>query len=344
MRIKHLITIISLSIVVLFGMQHVQAGTLNDVKSRGFLLCGVGTGLMGFSIPDEKGNWTGFDVDYCRAVATAVFGDKTKVKFVPLSSKDRFAALQSGEVDVLIRNTSWTLTREVALGLTFVGVNYYDGQGFMINRKKLPGITSVLQLSGASICVQAGTSTELTLADYFRSHNMDYTPVVFDKFSEVNAAYNAGRCDVYTTDQSSLYGLRLQLDAPEDQVVLPEIISKEPFGISVRQSDQQWANVVRWTHYALLNAEEYGITKDNVDQMLKSTNPDIKRLLGTEKGETIGKDMGLSNDWVVNVIKALGNYGEIFERNIGQSTPLKIGRGINALWSKGGLQYGAPIR
>lgn len=320
------------------------ATTLDDVKARGFVQCGVSTGLAGFSIPDEKGNWTGFDVDYCRAVAAAVFGDGNKVKFVPLSSKERFTALQSGEIDVLIRNTTWTMNRDTALGLDFVGVNYYDGQGFMINKKNLDGITSTLQLSGASICVQSGTSTELTLADYFRNNKMEYTPVVFDKFTEVNQAYDAGRCDVYTTDQSSLYGLRLQLKNPDDHVVLPQIISKEPFGPAVRQGDPQWADVVRWTHNALLNAEEFGVTQANVDEMLKSDNQDVRRLLGVEEGNTIGKDLGLQNDWVVKIVKAVGNYGEIFERNIGQKTPLKISRGINALWTKGGLQYGLPIR
>ncbi|WP_196793547.1 amino acid ABC transporter substrate-binding protein [Bartonella tamiae] len=320
------------------------AGTLDDVKSRGYVQCGVSSGLVGFSIPDEKGEWTGFDVDYCRAVSAAIFGDGAKVKFVPLSSKERFTALQSGEIDVLIRNTTWTMGRETSLGLDFVGINYYDGQGFMINGKNLDNITSALQLSGASICVQSGTSTELTLADYFRQNKMDYTPVVFDKFSEVNQAYDSGRCDVYTTDQSSLYGLRLQLQNPNDHVVLPQIISKEPFGPAVRQGDPQWADVVRWTHNALLNAEEYGITKANVDTMLQSHNPDIKRLLGVEEGNTIGKDIGLENDWAVKIIRSVGNYGEIFERNIGQNTPLKISRGINALWSKGGLQYGLPIR
>ncbi|MHC5307152.1 amino acid ABC transporter substrate-binding protein [Bartonella sp. LJL80] len=326
------------------GVSSASAGTLDDVKARGFVQCGVSTGLVGFSIPDEKGEWTGFDVDYCRAVAAAVFGDGKKVKFVPLSSKERFTALQSGEIDVLIRNTTWTMSRETALGLDFVGVNYYDGQGFMINSKNLDGITSAMQLSGASICVQSGTSTELTLADYFRTNKMEYTPVVFDKFTEVNQAYDAGRCDVYTTDQSSLYGLRLQLKQPDAHVVLPQIISKEPFGPAVRQGDPQWADVVRWTHNALLNAEEYGITQTNVDEMLKSENPDIRRMLGVEEGNTIGKDLGLNNDWVVQIVKSVGNYGEIFERNIGQNTPLKISRGINALWTKGGLQYGLPIR
>lgn len=329
---------------ILAGLNGASASTLDDVKARGYVQCGVNTGLTGFAIPNEKGEWTGFDVDYCRAVASAIFNDKTKVKFVPLSAKERFTALQSGEIDVLIRNTTWTMSRDTSLGIEFTGINYYDGQGFMINAKKLPGITSALQLSGASICVQSGTSTELTLADYFRNNKMDYQPVVFEKFTEVNAAFDAGRCDAYTTDQSSLYATRLQLAHPDENAVLPQIISKEPFGPAVRQGDAQWANVIRWTHYALVNAEEYGITQVNVRDMVKSDNPDIKRMLGAEAGNDIGKDLGLSPDWVVNVIRNVGNYGEIFERNIGQNTPLKISRGINALWTKGGLQYGVPIR
>lgn len=324
------------------GIAH--ASTLDDVKARGYVQCGVSNGLVGFSIADEKGNWTGFDVDYCRAVASAVFGDASKVKFVPLSSADRFTALQSGAIDVLIRNTTWTMSRDTALKIEFTGVTYYDGQGFMINSKNLPDIASVKQLSGASVCVQTGTSTQLTLADYFHAQSMNYTPVVFEKFAEVNAAYDGGRCDVYTTDQSSLYALRLQLTNPSDHVVLPEIISKEPFGPAVRQDDQQWANIVRWAHYALVNAEEFGITKANVHDMAKSDNPDIKRMLGAEEGNDLGKALGLDKDWAVKIISNVGNYGEIFERNIGQSTPLKISRGINALWINGGLQYGLPIR
>lgn len=320
------------------------ADTLGDVRKRGYVQCGVTNGLTGFSIPDEKGRWTGFDVDYCRAVAAAVFGDSEKTKFIPLSSKERFTALQSGDIDVLIRNTGWTMGRDTGLGLTAVGFNYYDGQGFMVNRKRLPDINSVMQLSGASICVQSGTSTEFTLADYFGRNNLDYTPVAFEKFSEVNAAYDAGRCDVYTNDQSSLYAVRLQLTNPEDNVVLPQIISKEPFALIVRQNDMIWANIVRWTHNALLNAEEYGITKNNIDDMLKSSNPDIKRLLGTEEGGALGKNLNLENDWAVKIIRNMGNYGEIFERNIGRDSPLKIARGINDLWIRGGLHYGVPVR
>ncbi|MBN9071240.1 MAG: amino acid ABC transporter substrate-binding protein [Rhizobiales bacterium] len=321
-----------------------SAGTLDDVKAKGFIQCGVNTSLSGFSAPDDKGEWKGLDVDFCRAVAAAVFGDGTKVKFTPLSAKDRFTALQSGEVDILSRNTTWTINRDTALGFNFAGVTYYDGQGFMINSKKLPGINSALQLSGASICVQSGTTTELNLADYFSANKMEYNPVVFEKFEEANAAYDAGRCDAYTTDQSGLYSVRLQTSSPDDHVVLPEIISKEPLGPAVRQGDDQWFDIVKWTYYALLDTEEAGITQANVEEMKNSANPDIKRMLGTEAETKIGTDLGLGNDWVVNIIKATGNYGEIFERNVGSGSPLKIARGINALWTKGGLQYGMPIR
>jgi len=341
MHIRKLVTAVCF---IMLGIDGVSASTLDDVKARGYVQCGVNTGLVGFAIPDEKGRWTGFDVDYCRAVASAIFDDATKVKFIPLSAKERFTALQSGEIDVLIRNTTWTMSRDTSFGIEFTGVNYYDGQGFMINARKLSGITSALQLSGASICVQSGTSTELTLADYFRRNNVEYRPVVFEKFTEVNAAYDAGRCDAYTTDQSSLYATRLQLANPGDNVVLPQIISKEPFGPAVRQGDAQWANIIRWTHYALVNAEEYGITKANVEDMVKSGNPDIRRLLGAETGNDLGNDLGLGRDWVIKIIRNVGNYGEIFERNIGQNTPLKISRGINDLWIRGGLQYGIPVR
>lgn len=265
------------------------------------------------------------------------------MKFTPLSAKDRLPALQSGEIDVLIRNTTWTLSRD-SQGFDFTGVNYYDGQGFMINAKKLSGINSALQLSGASVCVQSGTTTELNLADYFKANKMEYNPVVFEKLEEVNAAYDAGRCDVYTTDQSGLYAIRLTLSAPDDHVVLPEIISKEPLGPVVRQGDSQWAHVIRWVHYAMLTAEELGITKANVQDLIKSDSPEIKRVLGQEANTKLGTDLGLTNDWVVNIVKAVGNYGEVFESNIGSGSKLKIARGINAQWSKGGLQYAMPIR
>lgn len=319
-----------------------SASTLSDVKAKGFIQCGVNTGLLGFAQPDASGNWAGFDVDFCKAVASAVFGDPTKVKYTPLSSKDRFTALQSGEVDLLSRNTTWTINRDTALGLNFRPITYYDGQGFMV-RKEL-NVKSALELSGAAVCVQSGTTTELNLADYFKANNLQYNPVVFDKLEEVNAAYDSGRCDVYTTDQSGLYSLRLTLKNPDDNVVLPEIISKEPLGPAVRQGDEQWFDIVSWTAYALINAEEFGITQKNLDEMKSSPNPDIKRFLGAEQGSTIGTDLGLTNDWAYNVIKGVGNYGEVFDRNIGAGSPLKIARGLNALWNKGGIQYAPPVR
>ncbi len=321
-----------------------SADTLDDVKAKGYIQCGVNSGLAGFSSPDDKGEWTGLDVDFCRAVAAAVFADGSKVKFTPLSAKDRFTALQSGEIDILSRNTTWTINRDTALGLNFAGVTYFDGQGFMVNGKKLPDVTSTLQLSGASVCVQSGTTTELNLADYFKANNLEYNPVVFEKVEEVNAAYDSGRCDAYTTDQSGLYAIRLSLASPADHVVLPEIISKEPLGPAVRQGDDKWFDIVKWTYFALLNAEELGITKANVEEMKASANPEIKRILGVEAETKIGTDLGLDNDWVVNIVKAVGNYGEVFENNVGTGSPLKISRGINAQWTKGGLQYGMPIR
>lgn len=317
-----------------------SAQTLDKVKKAGTLSCGVNTGLAGFSAPDDKGNWTGLDVDYCRAVAAAVLGDAKKVRFVPTTAKERFTALQSGEIDVLSRNTTWTLARDSSLGLSFVGTNYYDGQGLMV--KKALNIKSGKELSGASVCVQTGTTTELNLADYFRVNKMEYKPVVFEKPEETIAAYQAGRCDVYTTDASGLYAQRLQMQKPDDHMVLPEIISKEPLGPSVRQGDSQWFTIVRWVHFALLNAEEAGITKANVDKMLESTNPDIRRILGKE-GE-FGKGIGLGSDWAYQIIKQVGNYGEIFDSTVGAGSRINIARGQNNLWTKGGLQYAPPIR
>ena len=321
-----------------------SAATLDNVKSKGFVQCGVNTGLAGFAAPNDKGEWTGFDIDICKAVAGAVFGDATKVKYTPLTAKERFTALQSGEIDILSRNTTWTLSRDTSLGFNFAGVNYYDGQGFMVNSKNLAGVNSALQLSGASVCVQSGTTTELNLADYFRTNNMQYNPVVFEKIEEVNAAYDSGRCDVYTTDQSGLYSIRLQLKAPADHVVLPEIISKEPLGPTVRQGDDQWFDIVKWTLNAMIISEELGITQANVEEMKKTGGPEVKRVLGQEKDSKYGAGLGLNEEWVVNIVKAVGNYGESFERNIGSGSNLKIARGLNQLWSKGGLQYAPPIR
>ncbi len=317
-----------------------SAATLDDVKAKGFVQCGVSQGLPGFSNPDSAGNWTGIDVDLCRGVAAAVFGDASKVKYTPLSAKERFTALQSGEIDVLSRNTTWTATRDTTLGLNFAGVNYYDGQGFMV-RNDL-GVKSALELSGASICTNTGTTTELNVADYFRANKLEYEIVAFEKADEVVAAYDAGRCDVYTTDQSGLYAQRLKLTNPADHVVLPEIISKEPLGPVVRQGDDQWFNLVKWTHFAMVNAEELGITSANAEEMKNSDNPAIKRVLGTE-GE-FGAALGVGNDWAFNIISQVGNYAESFNRNVGPDTPLAIARGTNDLWSKGGLQYAPPIR
>ncbi|MCT8265715.1 MULTISPECIES: amino acid ABC transporter substrate-binding protein [Afifella] len=317
-----------------------SAATLDDVKAKGSVQCGVSQGLPGFSNPDSQGNWTGLDVDTCKAIAAAIFGNGDAAKFTPLSAKERFTALQSGEVDVLTRNTTWTMSRDTDLGLNFTGVNYYDGQGFMVPKDL--GVSSALELSGASVCTNTGTTTELNVADYFRSHDMDYEVVAFEKADEVVAAYDAGRCDVYTTDQSGLYAQKLKLTNPDDHVILPEIISKEPLGPAVRQGDDQWFNVVKWTLFALINAEELGVTQDNVDEMKNSDNPSIKRLLGTEG--SFGESIGLDKDWAVNAIKAVGNYGEMFNRNVGPDTELGIERGLNKLWSDGGLQYAPPVR
>ncbi|MDX2288657.1 MAG: amino acid ABC transporter substrate-binding protein [Hyphomicrobiaceae bacterium] len=319
---------------------HAQGATLETVKARGVLQCGVSTGLAGFSSPDDKGGWKGLDVDLCRAVAAAIFKDDSKVKYVPLTAKERFTALQSGEIDLLARNTTWTMSRDTGAGLTFVGINYFDGQGFMA--KKSLGVVSAKELSGASVCVQTGTTTELNLADYFRSNKMDYKPVVFEKLPEAIAAYNAGRCDAFTTDVSQLYSIRLTLGKADDHIVLPEIISKEPLGPAVRQGEAQWANVVRWVHFAMLNAEELGVSKANVETMKGSDNPQIRRLIG-EEGE-FGKALGLDDDWAYQVLRLVGNYAESFDINVGAKSPLGIARGQNALWLNGGLQYAPPIR
>lgn len=318
-----------------------SAGTLEKVKKSGFVKCGVSQGLPGFSSTDKKGNWKGIDVDICRGVAAAILNDPSKVKFIPLSAKERFTALQSGEVDMLSRVTTWTLTRDTALGLDFTGVTYYDGQGFMV-RKKL-GITSAKELDGATICVNAGTTTELNVADYFRAQNMKYKLVSIEKTDEVVSTYDAGRCDVWTTDQSGLYANRIKLKKPNDHIVLPEVISKEPLGPVVRHGDNQWADVVRWTLFAMLDAEEMNISSVNIDKLLKtSKDPGVLRFLGKEGNA--GKNLKLTPKWAYQIVKHVGNYGEIFEKNLGEKTTLKIKRGLNNLWNKGGLQYGMPIR
>jgi general L-amino acid transport system substrate-binding protein len=335
----------------MFAASMANAGTLDDIKAKGFVQCGVSQGLIGFSNPDAQNNWTGMDVDFCRALAAAIFGDANKVKFSPLSAKERFTALQSGEVDLLSRNTTWTMSRDTSLGLKFAGVMYYDGQGFMV--KKSLGVDSALKLDGATVCTNTGTTTELNLADYFKSHNMKYQVVAIEDANQVRQAYDEGRCDIFTTDQSGLYAERLQTKNPEEHVVLPEIISKEPLGPVVRQGDDAWFNVVKWTYYALLTAEEFGITQANVDDMVKAAsepngNPELKRIFGikNEDGSAagFGTGIGLNEEWIVQIIKGVGNYGEIFERNVGVNTPLKIARGKNALWKDGGLQYAPPIR
>jgi general L-amino acid transport system substrate-binding protein len=316
------------------------AGTLDTVRSRGTVICGANGQLPGFGLPDAQGNWTGFDVDYCRAYAATIFNDPTKVKFVALTAKDRFTALQSGDVDVLARNTTWTSSRETQLGLHATGPNYYDGQGFIV-RKALK-VNSALELSDASVCVQQGTTTELNLADYFRANRMKLKSVTFAQLDEALKAYDTGRCDAFTTDVSQLYSVRLKLAKPDDHVVLPEIISKEPLSPFVRQGDDQWFNIVRWVHYVMLNAEELNINKGNVDEQLKSDNPEIKRLLGSE--QNFGEQFGLTKDWAYRIIKHVGNYAEVFDKNLGVGSPLKITRGLNALWTKGGIQYGPPVR
>ena len=314
---------------------------LDAIKARGQLLCGVSTGVAGFASADSQGKWTGIDVDLCRAVAAAIFGDADKVKYIPTTAQQRFTALQSGEVDLLARTTTYTLTRDTALGFDFTGINYYDGQGFMVNKKL--GVKSAKELNGATVCVQPGTTTELNLADYFRANKMTFKPVVIEKIEEVRAAFFAGRCDVFTTDASGLYATRAaNAPTPDDYIILPEIISKEPLGPVVRHGDNQFADIVRWSLFAMIEAEEYGITSKNIDEMMKSDNPTIKRILGVTPG--MGKALGVDEKWVYNIIKQVGNYGESFDRNVGMGSPLKIARGQNELWTKGGLQYAPPIR
>jgi general L-amino acid transport system substrate-binding protein len=316
--------------------------TLDAIKARGQVVCGVNTGLAGFSAADSNGNWTGLDVDICRAIAAAVLGDGTKVKWVPLNAQQRFTALQSGEIDILSRNTTWTLTRDASLGLHFTGVTYYDGQGFMVPAKGK--IKNAKQLKGATVCVQSGTTTEKNLTDYSRANNLGIKPVVFEKVEAATGAYFAGRCQAYTTDASGLASVRnKEAKNPDDHVILPELISKEPLGPSVRRGDDEWYAIAKWVVFGLLEAEEYGVTQANVDKMLAESNdPVVMRLLG--KTEDTGKLLGLEKDWMVKAIKASGNYGEIFERNVGPKSALKLPRGANNLWNKGGLMYAPPVR
>lgn len=317
------------------------AETLDAIKERGSLICGVHTGLAGFSNAGSDGEWAGIDVDYCRAVAASILGDSQAVQFVPATAQQRFTILQSGEVDILSRNTTWTLTRDTSLGLNFVGVSFYDGQGFMVPTAL--GVTGASELDGATVCVQSGTTTELNLADYFRANGLSFEPVVIESIDEVNAAYFSGRCDVYTSDSSQLASLRSTVAPnPADHVILPEIISKEPLGPAVRHGDDEFFDVAKWVLMALLEAEEKGITSENIDGMMDSTDPTVSRLLGTTPG--MGEALGLPEDWAYQAIKQVGNYDEIFARNVGPDTPLGLERGLNALWTDGGLMYAPPAR
>ena len=336
---KRTLLVSAVAIAGLAGMA--TAATLDDVKAKGFVQCGVSTGLVGFGDPDADGNWDGFDVSFCRAMAAAVLGDPSAVKFTPTTGKTRFTALASGEVDLLARNTTWTFSRDTDLKQTFVGVNYYDGQGFMTHASL--GVSSAHELDGATVCIQTGTTTELNLADFFRANSMSYEPVPIETNAEARQQYLSEACDVYTTDRSGLAATRASLENPDDHVVLPEIISKEPLGPLVRHGDDQWADIGRWVLNALITAEEKGITAANVVEMAAGTNdPEVNRLLGSE-GD-LGSMIGLNSDWAVHVISAGGNYGEIFERNIGSNTPIGLERGVNALWTDGGLIYSPPFR
>lgn len=334
---KKMTTAVMLTSALVLASNSVSADTLDSVKSKGYVQCGVSTGLPGFSNADAEGNWKGLDVDICRAVAAAVLGDASKVKYTPLTAKERFTALQSGEIDMLSRNTTWTLTRDASLGLNFAGVNYYDGQGFMVTKSL--GVKSATELDGAAVCIQAGTTTELNLADYFKLKGMAYKSVTYDTSDATVKGFEAGRCDVLTSDQSQLYALRIKLKDPKTAIVLPEVISKEPLGPVVRQGDDKWFNIVKWSLFAMVNAEEMGLTSENVESLKKSSNPGIERMMGGQ-----GEKLGLGDDWSYNIIAQVGNYGEAFERNVGMGSPLKISRGLNGLWSKGGLQYAPPIR
>jgi general L-amino acid transport system substrate-binding protein len=317
----------------------VSAQTLAAIKQRGMLACGVSEGIYGFSIETPTG-WAGFDVDLCRALAAAVLNDPAKVRYVPLNAAARFAALQSGAIDVLSRNSTWTMSREIELKLTFPAVTYYDGQGFMVRRAR--NATSALELDNTKVCVQGGTTTELNLGDFFRTNNLKFERLAFAAAADVVKAYDAGRCDVFTSDVSQLYAERLALAQPDDHVILPDVISKEPLGPAVRQGDEQWANIVKWTAFALVNAEELGVSSKSIDQALRSDKPEIKRLTGVEGN--FGEQAGLTKDWVVRIIRNVGNYGEIFERNVGLESRLGIPRGLNHLWMDGGIVYAPPIR
>jgi len=326
---------------LMLAAQGAQAGTLETVRERGVLRCGTTTGFAGFSAPDSQGVWKGLDVDLCRAIAAAVLGDANKIEPIPLTSQQRFTALQSGEIDVLTRNTTVTQQRDTALGIMHAGVNFYDGQGFIVNKSL--GVTSAKDLHGATVCMQTGTSNENTMADWARANQVDYRPVVIETFDAVVNAFASGRCDVFTTDASGLASIRIsRLPNPDNYQLLPEIISKEPLGPFVRQGDDPWLNVVKWTLYAMIEAEEYGLTAQNVDDQLNSNSPDVRRILGVTPG--MGKSLGLDDQWAYRIVKQVGNYGESFDRNVGKDSPLNIPRGLNAQWYDGGLLYGLPIR
>ena len=314
--------------------------TLKRTVQRGEVLCGVNTGLPGFSNPDDKGNWTGFDVDFCRAVAAAIFDDPKKTKFIPLDANERFKELQNRRVDILSRNSTWSMSRETSYDLYFPAVAYYDGAGFMIPTSRK--INSALALDGSKVCVQEGTTTELNLADYFRANNIKYQELKFGKLEEALKAYKSGQCDTFTSDVSQLYALRLRLSKPTDHEILPDVISKEPLAPVVRQRDDDWMMIVKWTLYAMINAEELGVTSKNIDEALKSKKPDVMRLVGTEGA--YGEELGLTKDWAVRIIRHVGNYGEVYDRNVGSESKLKIPRGLNQLWNAGGIQYAPPIR
>jgi general L-amino acid transport system substrate-binding protein len=334
----HLSTAAALTLGV-SGMVQAQQ-TLEDTLERGDVQCGVSDGLPGFSAPDDEGNWQGLDVDVCRAVAAAVLGDADAVRYISLNAVERFTALQSGEVDMLSRNTTWTTTRDTTLGLNFTGVTFYDGQGFLVSRDL--GVSSAEELDGAAFCVQSGTTTELNLADYFSANDMAFDPIVFDTSEQTVSGFEAGRCDVLTSDTSQLAALRIQLSDPDSSMILPEVISKEPLGPVTRQGDDQWFNIVKWSLFAMLNAEEYGVSSENVDDMLSSSNPNIARMLGQDGN--YGEEMGLEADWAYQIISQVGNYGESYDRNVGMDSPLEIERGVNRLWTNGGIQYAPPIR
>ena len=341
MKTRHTIPAALAVATAAFALPAHAGKTLDAVKARGQLVCGVNTSGPGFSNADSQGRWTGLDVDFCRAVAAAVLSDASKVKFVPLNSQQRFTSLQSGEIDVLSRNSTWTLTRDASLGVVFAGINYFDGQGFMVPKKLK--IDSAKKMNCATVCVQAGTTSEKNVADYFGANQMKYKPVVFDTAEAITSAFFAGRCQVYTTDMSDLAGARTKAPKPDDYVILPQVISKEPLGPSVRRGDDEWFQIVRWTLYAMIDAEENGLTQANVAKMTaESQDPVVMRITG--KSEDTGKLLGLDKEWMVRAIRAVGNYGEMFDRNVGEKTPLNLPRGTNNLWSKGGLQYAPPIR